>query len=338
MKVLHNHSILNSNYFKVRAFVREFILIEKEQDYRDLLQKLNFERTPCLIIGDGSNILFTKDFNGTCIKTVLSGITKEKESEEYVWLRIEAGMNWHNLVMKTLDMGLQGLENLSLIPGTVGAAPIQNIGAYGIEISQFIDQVEALDLRSGEIYHLDAIDCKFDYRSSIFKSKYKNRFFIKSVTIRLNKKPSYNISYDKISETLDLLDLTEINARNISDAVIHIRKSKLPDPKKIGNAGSFFKNPIIDRTDYEGLKAEFPDIPVYQIDKSHFKIPAAWLIESCGWKGKRIGDAAVNQNQPLVLVNLGKASGKDIQNLSEKIRKDIAQKYGIELQPEVNII
>jgi len=338
MKILHNHSMFNLNYFKVRAFVRELILIEKEQDYVDLIQKSNFDKTPCLIIGDGSNILFTKDFNGTCIKTVLSDITKVKESKEYVWLRIEAGMNWHDLVIKTLDMGLQGLENLSLIPGTVGAAPVQNIGAYGIEISQFIDQVEALDMKGGEIFHFDDRECAFDYRSSIFKDKYKNRFLIKSVTLRLNKKPSYNISYEKIKETLDLLNLNEINARNISDAVIHIRKSKLPDPMKIGNAGSFFKNPIIDKTDYQGLKAEFPELPAYQIDKFHFKIPAAWLIEECGWKGKRIGDAGVNPNQPLVLVNLGKASGKDIQNLSEKIRKDIAQKYGIDLQPEVNII
>ncbi len=338
MKILHNHSMITLNYFKVRAVVRELILIEKEQDYVDLIQKSNFDKAPCLIIGDGSNILFTRDFKGTCIKTILSDITKVKESKEYVWLRIEAGMNWHNLVIKTLDMGLQGLENLSLIPGTVGAAPIQNIGAYGIEISQFIDQVEALDIKGGEIFHFDARDCEFDYRSSIFKDKYKNRFLIKSITLRLNKKPSFNISYEKIKETMDLLNLSEINARNISDAVIHIRKSKLPDPMKIGNAGSFFKNPIIDKTDYEGLKAVFPKLPAYQIDKFHFKIPAAWLIEDCGWKGKRIGDAGVNPDQPLVLVNLGKASGKDIQNLSEKIRKDIAQKYGIELQPEVNII
>ena len=337
MKILHNHSLFNFNFFKVHATVRELILLESEADYADMIDKTDFDKAPYLVIGDGSNILFTKDFNGTCIKTVLSDVYKVKESKDFIWLRIEAGMNWHNLVIKTLDMGLQGLENLSLIPGTVGAAPVQNIGAYGTEIDQFVDQVEALDLIGGEVFHLDAKECEFEYRSSIFKNQYKNRFLIKSVTLRLNKNPLFNISYDKIKETLDFLNLREINAKNISDAVIHIRQSKLPDPEKIGNAGSFFKNPIIDKTDLEGLKAEFPGLPAYQVDKFRFKIPAAWLIEDCGWKGKYIGDAGVNPNQPLVLVNMGKATGKDILKLSEKIQKDVVQKFGIELQPEVNI-
>lgn len=337
MKILHNHSLFNYNFFKVHATTRELILLESEADYAEMIARTNFDKEPYLVLGDGSNILFTEDFNGTCIKTVLSGVFKVEENKDFIWLRIEAGMNWHNLVIKTLDMGLQGLENLSLIPGTVGAAPVQNIGAYGIEIDQFVDQVEALDLISGEVSHIDAKECKFEYRSSIFKNQYKNRFLIKSVILRLNKDPIFNISYDKIKETLDFLNLTEINAKNISDAVIHIRKSKLPDPVKIGNAGSFFKNPIIDKTDLEGLKAEFSGLPAFQMDKFHFKIPAAWLIEDCGWKGKCIGDAGVNPNQPLVLVNLGNASGKDILNLSEKIQKDVVQKFGIELQPEVNI-
>ena len=338
MKILHNYPLSSYNYFKVQAYAHELILIEREEDYAELINRKNFNKIPSLILGDGSNILFTRDFEGTCIKTGLSDISKIKENEEYTWLRIEAGFNWHSLVVKTIEMGLQGLENLSLIPGTVGAAPVQNIGAYGVEIEQFIDQVEALDLEVGEVLLFNARDCEFEYRSSIFKNRLKNRFFIKSITLRLNKKPSFNTSYDKIQETLELLNLTDINAKNISDAVIHIRKSKLPDPAKTGNAGSFFKNPIIDKTDFEGLKAEFPRIPSYQLDKFNFKIPAAWLIEECGWKGKRIGDAGVNPNQSLVLVNLGSASGKDILSLSEKIKKDVAQKFGIELQPEVNII
>jgi UDP-N-acetylmuramate dehydrogenase len=338
MKILHNHPLVSYNYFKIHAYAHKLILIECEDDYFELINRTDFNKVPFLILGDGSNILFTRDFAGTCIKTGLSEISKIRENEEYVWLRIEAGMNWHSLVIKTIEMGLQGLENLSLIPGTVGAAPVQNIGAYGVEIEQFIDQVEALDLKGGEVFLFSARDCEFDYRSSIFKNRYKNRFFIKSITLRLNKNPSFNISYGKIQETLELLNLTEINAKNISDAVIHIRESKLPDPAKTGNAGSFFKNPIVEKTDFEGLKAEFPRIPSYQVDKLNFKIPAAWLIEECGWKGKRIGDAAVNPNQPLVLVNMGSASGKDILSLSEKIKKDVAQKFGIELQPEVNII
>lgn len=338
MKILHNHPLISYNYFKIHAYAHELILIECEEDYVELINRTDFNKSPFLILGDGSNILFTRDYDGTCIKTGLSDISIIRENEENAWLRIEAGMNWHDLVIKTIEMSLQGLENLSLIPGTVGAAPVQNIGAYGVEIEQFIDQVEALDLKGGEVFHFNARDCEFKYRSSIFKNRYKNRFFIKSVTLQLNKKPSFNISYDKIQDTLELLNLTEINAKNISDAVIHIRKSKLPDPAKIGNAGSFFKNPIIDKTDFEGLKAEFPRIPSYQVDKFNFKIPAAWLIEECGWKGKRVGDAGVNPNQPLVLVNMGNASGKDILSLSEKIKKDVALKFGIELQPEVNII
>jgi UDP-N-acetylmuramate dehydrogenase len=338
MKILHNHPLLSYNYFKINAYAYELILIESEEDYAELVKRTDFNKIPFLILGEGSNILFTRDFEGTCIKTGLSEISIIRENEEYAWLRIEAGMNWHSLVIKTIEMGLQGLENLSLIPGTVGAAPVQNIGAYGVEIEQFIDQVEALDLLGGGVFRFKAGDCEFDYRSSIFKNRYKNRFFIKSITLRLNKKPSFNISYDKIQETLELLNLTDINAKNISDAVIHIRESKLPDPAKIGNAGSFFKNPIIDKTDFEGLKAEFPRMPSYQVDQFSFKIPAAWLIEECGWKGKRIGDAGVNPNQPLVLVNMGSASGKDILNLSEKIRKDVAQKFGIVLQPEVNVL
>lgn len=338
MKILHNHPLFSYNYFKVHAYARKLILIEREEDYVDLFSRMDFKKIQFLVLGDGSNILFTRDFEGTCIKTGLSDIYRIKENDEYAWIRIEAGMNWHSLVIKTIEMGLQGLENLSLIPGTVGAAPVQNIGAYGVEIEQFIDQVEAVDLTGGEVFHLRAEDCEFSYRSSIFKNRYKNRFLIKSVTLQLNKKPSFNISYDKVQETLDLLNLKEINAKNISDAIIHIREGKLPDPAKIGNAGSFFKNPIVDKTDFEGLKAEFPRLPFYQVDKFSFKIPAAWLIEDCGWKGKRIGDAGVNPNQPLVLVNMGSASGKDILRLSEKIQKDVAHKFGIELQPEVNII
>jgi len=314
------------------------IFLENSEDYIELLNVRDFNKISHFILGDGTNILFTKNFKGTLIKSQLSGITKISEDNYFAWIKVEAGLTWHKLVLKTIDMGFQGLENLSLIPGTVGAAPIQNIGAYGVEIQQFVEQVEALDLRGGELFYFDAKDCEFNYRSSIFKTKYKGRFLIKSVVFKLNKVPEYNISYDSIKETIESLGLKEINAKNISEAIIHIRKNKLPDPDKIGNAGSFFKNPILDRTDFEGLKAEFPGVKSFHIDKESFKIPAAWLIESCGWKGKNNGPAGVHYNQPLVLVNLGNSSGEDILKLSKKIQNDVAYKFGIVLEPEVIIL
>jgi len=338
MKILENQSLIQFNTFRVNVKAKEIIFLERPEDYVELLKLIDFTQNKFFILGDGSNILFTRDYDGTLIKSQLSGISKIKEDSQSTWLKVEAGLSWHTLVLKTIDMGLQGLENLSLIPGTVGAAPVQNIGAYGVEIKQFIEQVEALDLRGGELFYLDTRDCEFNYRSSIFKTKYKGRFLIKSVTFRLNKVPKYNITYGQIKETLNSLGLTTINIKNISDAIIHIRKNKLPDPNEIGNAGSFFKNPILDRADYEGLKAEFPSINVFQIDKEHFKISAAWLIESCGWKGEHDGQAGVYHNQPLVLINRGKATGKEILALSKQIQNDVASKFGIILQPEVNIL
>jgi len=338
MKILKNQSLIEFNTFKVAAKANEVVLLERSEDYSELLKLIDFKKNKFFILGEGSNILFTKDFNGTLIKPQLSGLSIIKEDTQNSWLKVEAGLNWHNLVLRTIEMGLQGLENLSFIPGTVGAAPVQNIGAYGVEIKQFIEQVEALDLRGGELFYFDAKDCEFDYRSSIFKTKYRGRFLIKSVTFKLNKVPKYNISYGQVKEALHNLGYATINAKNISDAIIHIRRNKLPDPKDIGNAGSFFKNPILDRADYEGLKAEFPGINVFQIDKENFKISAAWLIESCGWKGKNKGHAGVYHKQPLVLINQNKARGKDILALSKRIQDDVANKFGILLQPEVNIL
>jgi UDP-N-acetylmuramate dehydrogenase len=337
MKVVKDPSLSTYNTFKVHARASEIILLEEPDDYMDLLRMRDF-KSPFFILGEGSNILFTKDYPGTIIKNQLNKITRLKENKRHVWLKVDAGVNWHNLVCKTIDMGLQGLENLSLIPGTVGAAPIQNIGAYGVEVQQFLEKVEALDLQGGEFFHFDNKDCEFSYRSSIFKTKYKDRFLITAIILRLNKIPEINTSYEKIMETMDILGLVVLSPKNISKAIIHIRKSKLPDPEKIGNAGSFFKNPIIDKTDLEGLKAEFPEVKAFQVDKMHYKIPAAWLIESCGWKGKSYGKAGVYKDQPLVLVNLGDAEGREILELSKKIQKDVASRFGLILQPEVLIM
>lgn len=338
MKIFNNYPLLHLNTFKVNAKTDELILLESHEDYAELLKTKDLRNTPYFVLGAGSNVLFTRDYQGICIKNQLKNISVIREDARYAWLSVDAGMNWHELVRKTIDMNIQGLENLSLIPGTVGAAPVQNIGAYGVEIHQFIEHVDTLDLQGGEFFRFYHQECEFGYRSSVFKTKYKGRFLITSVVLRLNKKPEFNLSYEMIQETLERLKLDQVNARNISEAIIYIRQNKLPDPDVIGNAGSFFKNPVVDKTDYEGLKAEFPGMRSYQVDSERYKIPAAWLIESCGWKGKSYGKAGVYQNQPLVLVNLGNASGKDILKLSEKIQEAVAKKFGILLIPEVNIL
>lgn len=338
MKILSNQSLADLNTFKIDVKGREIVFIERQEDLLELLNIRDFKSDPYYVLGEGSNILFTRDYQGIFIKILSERILKIKENKQHVWLKVDAGLNWHTFVERTLEMGYQGIENLSLIPGTVGAVPVQNIGAYGVEIKQFIEKVEALDLQGGEFFHFNNPECHFEYRSSIFKTKYKGRFIITSITFKLNVIPDFNVSYDRIREILATEYSGEVNARNISKAVIHIRRQKLPDPTKIGNAGSFFKNPVIDKTDYEGLKAEFPGINGFKVGEDQFKIPAAWLIESCGWKGKTMGQAGVYERQPLVLVNLGNAKGHEILELANKIKNDVSQKFGIILQPEVNIL
>lgn len=316
----------------------EMVTIEDTTDLSKLAGKRNLNDTPYLILGEGSNILFTKNFAGLVIHSITSKIEIVKENEKNLWLKVESGLNWHTLVLKTIEMGLQGLENLSLIPGKVGAAPIQNIGAYGVEIEKFIVEVDAFDMLGGSNIKFNNKECEFGYRTSIFKTAYKNRLFIKSITLKLNKIPDYNIQYGGLQETLDLLGIKELNVKGISDAIIHIRQNKLPNPDKIGNAGSFFKNPVIDKTDFEGLQAEFPGIRYFHLDEKRVKIPAAWLIEQCNWKGKKTGNCGVHETQPLVLINLGKAIGSEILELSEKIKEDVSHKFGLLLETEVNIL
>jgi len=303
-----------------------------------LTQRFDLRHERFLIVGEGSNLLFRDNFSGLIITSNMDGIRIMEEDDRHAWIEVEAGMKWHKFVLETIRMGFQGLENLSLIPGKVGAAPIQNIGAYGVEISQFIESVIALDIPSREKVEFSREECTFGYRKSIFKTTLKGQTMILSVRLRLNKIPDFNISYDKIHETLDRQGVSELSAGAISRAVIDIRRNKLPDPDRIGNAGSFFKNPVVDKMDFEGLKAEFPDITGYQAGKEEIKIPAAWLIEKCGWKGKRTNGAGVHEHHALVLVNYGNATGKEIYDLSEKIRESVASKFGIILEPEVNII
>ncbi len=291
------------------------------------------------ILGGGSNILLTRDIEALVIKIDIKGKELVREDEDHVWVKVGAGETWHEFVRYAISKNWAGIENLSLIPGTVGASPMQNIGAYGVEIKEVFDSLEAVDRKTGETVTFDHQKCQFGYRESIFKNEAKDQYIITHVTYKLNKKPTFNISYGAISQTLKAMgiDREHLNIAAISEAVTQIRQSKLPDPKVIGNAGSFFKNPTVSHSSFEELKSKFPEIPGYP-QENGIKIPAAWLIEQAGWKGQTFGQIGVHQNQPLVLVNYGKGDGAAIKDLAKKIQADILEKYGIKLQPEVNFV
>ena len=331
------HSLKRHNTFHLPYKADNFIIIENDVEYLDALDHLHADKGKHLVIGGGSNILFTSDFQGTIIKTSISELQVLDQNTEFTWLWVSAGYDWHSLVLKTIEMGLYGLENLSLIPGTMGAAPVQNIGAYGVELDQYIDSVEAYDIESGELIRFMNKDCQFSYRSSIFKHELKNKMLIKAVVLRLYNKPHFNVSYGDIKSMLNKMSISKLTATDISNVIIRIRSEKLPDPEKIGNAGSFFKNPEIDHSDYKRLHALFPGLPYYKMGE-RYKIPAAWLIEKSGWKGKRIKNTGTYPNQPLVLVNYGHASGQEILDLSLAIQKSVKELFDIDLIPEVNIL
>jgi UDP-N-acetylmuramate dehydrogenase len=337
IKVEENVSLKPFNTFGIEAKSARFIVFKSIPELLDAL-KLRQVNESLLVLGGGSNILLTKDFDGLVLKNELKGIELIREDDEHVWTKSMAGESWHHFVLHCIDKGWAGVENLSLIPGTVGAAPMQNIGAYGIEIKDVFEHLEALEIETQKFKTFDTPECAFGYRESIFKRKLKGKYIITSVTFKLKKVAEFNTSYGAIQETLDAMGIKELSIKAVSNAVIHIRQSKLPDPAKIGNSGSFFKNPTIDSLDYEGLRAEFPSIPGYKQAENKVKVPAAWLIEQAGWKGKTFGEIGVHKNQPLVLVNYGNGKGKDIKNLAFEIQASVASKFGIELTPEVNII
>jgi len=268
----------------------------------------------------------------------LKGIEKVDENDHHVWIKGQAGEDWHQFVIHCIEHNWGGIENLSLIPGTLGAAPMQNIGAYGVEIKEVFHELEAVHLKTGEIRIFHPEECEFGYRTSVFKTSLRDQYVITSVTLRLDKAPEFRIDYRGVKEALENGNGNVISIRKISDAIIKIRQAKLPDPAQIGNAGSFFKNPVVDIIDFEGLKAEFENIPGYELPNDQVKIPAAWLIDQCGWKGYTKGNIGVHKNQALVLVNHGGGEGSAIRDLSEQIRKSVSEKFGIILVPEVNII
>jgi UDP-N-acetylmuramate dehydrogenase len=335
MSTQKNISLLPYNSFHIEVNAAEFISVKTVEELQNILEKGGQE--PLLVLGGGTNLLLTKDVDGLVVKIDITGKEEVKEDATHVYITAGAGENWHEFVQYTMTRNWGGLENLSLIPGNVGAAPIQNIGAYGVELKDVFYELEAYDRKEKKVYSFGVNDCQFDYRNSVFKAAGKDRYIILNVTFILNKNPVLNTSYGAIREELKKTGVHSPTIQDVSQIVIKIRRSKLPDPLEIGNAGSFFKNPVVDQAHFISLSAKYADMPAYPHEDKSVKLAAGWLIEQCGWKGYRRGDAGVHQNQALVLVNYGKATGKEIFELSEKIQKSVHKKFGIMLEREVNV-
>jgi UDP-N-acetylmuramate dehydrogenase len=337
-----NVSLLPFNSFAIDASARRFCRISNVEELQELVRSPFLRNTPHLILGEGTNMLFTKDFDGLVIKIEIKGIEIVAEDESKVTIKVGAGESWHGLVLYCVSREWGGLENLSLIPGTVGAAPIQNIGAYGVEVKEMIENVTGVDSSNGDLRTFSRDECLFEYRESAFKHDLKEKYFISSVTLSLTKKNHFfTTSYGAIQDTLiqqNGKDFTTITVKAISDAVISIRQHKLPDTSILGSAGSFFKNPSVSTAQYELIKKEHPQIPSYPSVNHNVKLPAGWLIEQCGWKGKRIENIGVHQHQALVLVNYGGGRGEEIFQLAMKIKASVFDKFGVMLETEVNII
>lgn len=337
--ITENVNLQPFNTFGLQATARYFTTIRSVQEAQELFLSDVFKQNKFLIIGGGSNMLLTGNFDGLVIRNEIKGIDVIEESDQHILLKAGAGESWHQLVMYCVERNLGGIENLSLIPGTVGAAPMQNIGAYGVEICNVIRNVEGIEIQTGNVHNFSNQECRFGYRESIFKQALKEKFFISSITLSLTKvHHQFNVTYGAIADVLREQHNNVVSVKNISESVIFIRKSKLPDPAQIGNAGSFFKNPSIDPEHFISLKEKFPAIPSFPGENGLIKVPAGWLIEQCGWKGMREGNIGVHKNQALVLVNYGGGEGKKIWELAMRIQKSVSEKFGINLHPEVNVI
>jgi UDP-N-acetylmuramate dehydrogenase len=327
-------SLQDYNTFGINAYAQFLAEVPTVDALREINEMPSLQRLPRLILGGGSNVLFTRDFTGLVLLMCLKGIEVVGEDARAVYVRVAAGENWHGFVQWTLQHGLPGLENLSLIPGSVGAAPIQNIGAYGAEVKDFIASVSAFEFASGQILHLQRDDCAFAYRDSIFKHQLRDRVAIVDVTFAFPKQWQPNARYADVMQELAARHISTPTATDISTAVIAIRSRKLPDPARIGNAGSFFKNPIVTAEQRAALASRFPDLVSYAQPDGRYKLAAGWLIEQCGWKGKTAGAAGVYERQALVLVNHGGATGHDIARLASSIQSDVSAKFGVMLDPE----
>jgi len=335
MEIIKNASLKDLNTFGVNAKAKYLAEIHGIDDIEALLEWKTQNDLPALLLGGGSNLLFKNDFKGLVAKVCLAGKDIAEEDDEYTYVSAAGGENWHGFVRWLVEQDLAGLENLSLIPGTVGAAPIQNIGAYGVELADHFHSLQAVDLENGNIHEFDKKHCQFGYRESFFKSQALDKLLITSVTLALPKKPNWKMDYAGVREVLEGVELT---AKKISDTVINLRRSKLPDPDKIGNAGSFFKNPVISSDQWDVLKASFSDIPGYSQNDSTMKTSAGWLIDQCGWKAYRKGDAGVSDKHALVLVNHAHATGAQLWAVAQDIIISVEDKFGLTLEPEPRIL
>lgn len=336
MQIQHNISLKPYNTFGIDVKAKQFVSVENIDDLKTIFSSEEFPNK--FIIGGGSNMLLTKDVDALVIHLNLKGKTIVSENDNHVFIKAEAGENWHDFVLWTLDLNYGGLENMSLIPGNVGTSPIQNIGAYGVELKDVFESCEVLNLDTLTIGTLTNKDCNFDYRNSIFKNEAKGKYIILNVTFKLTKN-NHNLhtNYGAITSQLETMNVTNPTIQDVSKAVIAIRQSKLPDPKEIGNSGSFFKNPIISTEQFKELQRNFPDAPHYVISETEVKVPAGWLIETAGFRGKTFDNYGVHKKQALVLVNYGGAKGEDILQLSKLIQKTIYRIFNISIEAEVNI-
>ena len=337
MKDFLNYDLSGNNTFGIHAACRRFVEIETPEEATTFFPSLTDDDRPMLIIGGGSNLLLTADFPGVVVRSAIKGMEAEEHDGE-VWLRCGSGEVWDDVVTRCVAQGWHGAENLSLIPGDVGASAVQNIGAYGAEAKDIILSIEAVATDTGEQVVIPASECAYGYRDSRFKHEWHQRFFITAVTYRLSKTFQPRLDYGNIRAQLEERGISQPDAAQLRQVIIDIRNAKLPDPKVEGNAGSFFVNPVVSREKYEQLAAEYPGMPHYTIDDGHEKVPAGWLIEQCGWKGRTLGRAGVHQKQALVLVNKGGATGEEVLRLCETVRNDVLRKFGIEIHSEVNII
>jgi len=338
--IVENKELKHITTFGVPASARYFTIVKSEEDFIDAISFLKNNKLSYLILGGGSNLLFTQNFSGIVIKNELKGIEIVSETDDEVVVKVGSGEVWHELVLWSVGNGYGGLENLSLIPGSCGAAPIQNIGAYGVELKDVFVSCSFVTVNSGVRSNYSKNECSFGYRDSVFKRKLKGEVFITDITLRLSKNPVVNTSYGAISGHLSKMNIDSASAtpKDVSEAVIKIRQSKLPDPALLGNAGSFFKNPVVTNNKFDELKTLWPEIVGYPVNDRHTKLAAGWLIENCDWKGKRIGEVGSHKDQALVLVNFGNATGFEVYELAIMIQKSVNEKFGVKIEPEVNII
>lgn len=337
MEILRDYDLTKLNTFGISAKARFFVEVTSEADLQELFLSPEFKENERFILGGGSNILFTKDFDGIVVLNKLKGIQVLNEDSETVLIKAMGGERWHDVVLFSVLHGLWGIENMSLIPGTAGASPVQNIGAYGVELKDTLENVETIEIKTGDKKIFSKEECEFGYRESVFKKKLKSKYFITAITLKLSKVPNLNADYRALYSYLKEKNIEIKSSKDVSNAICEIRMSKLPDPRILGNAGSFFKNVYVSKEKVQSLLEQYPDMPVFK-EGELIKIPTGWLVEQCDWKGKRTGNVGVHDKQALVLVNYGGAKGAEVLDLANQIIDSVDQKFGIKLTLEVNLI